>query len=236
LARTYGGVAPEQRRADRRERLLTAGLELFTSAGFRHTKITEVCARAGVSTRNFYEEFTGKEDVLRTLHDRINGLALQHVTAALDEVAEADAMTRIATLLDVFIDTVTVDPRLPRLNYVEAVGVSAELEEQHQVWVDRWATFIETEARRAAEHRAAPDRDYRLSAIAQVGAATGLLREWQAHEPPLPVEDVGAELRALMLAAIMRPQKILEIPGNPGAPSDVKESSREGEPGGGWLA
>ncbi|WP_410630649.1 TetR/AcrR family transcriptional regulator [Amycolatopsis sp. cmx-4-83] len=232
MARTYGGVAPEQRRADRRERLLAAGLELFTSAGFRHTKITEVCGRAGVSTRNFYEEFTGKEDVLRILHDQINTLALEHVTDALDKVAGADAMTRIATLLDVFIDTVTVDPRLPRLNYVEAVGVSPELEAQHQIWVDRWATFIATEARRAAEHGVAPDRDYRLTAIALVGAATGLLREWQAHEPPLPVEDVGAELRALMLAAIMRPEKILEIPGNPGAASDVKESSREGDPGG----
>ncbi|WP_410669701.1 TetR/AcrR family transcriptional regulator [Amycolatopsis sp. cmx-4-68] len=232
MARTYGGVAPEQRRADRRERLLAAGLELFTSTGFQQAKITELCAGAGVSTRNFYEEFTGKEDVLRTLHDRINSLALQHVTTALDEVSDADALTRIVTLLDVFIDTVTADPRLPRLNYVEAVGVSAELEEQHQVWVDRWATFIETEARRAAEHGVAPDRDYRLTAIALVGAATGLLREWQAHEPPLPVEDVGAELRALMLAAIMRPEKILEIPGNPGAPSGVKESSREGAQGG----
>nr|WP_166641547.1 TetR/AcrR family transcriptional regulator [Amycolatopsis sp. SID8362] len=212
--------------------MLTAGLELFTSTGFRHTKITEVCGRAGVSTRNFYEEFTGKEDVLRILHDRINTLALEHVTVALDEVADADAVTRIATLLDVFIDTVTVDPRLPRLNYVEAIGVSAELEEQHQVWVDRWAAFIETEARRAAEHGAAPDRDYRLTAIALVGAATGLLRAWQAHEPPLPVEDVGAELRALMLAAILRPEKISELPGNPGAAPDVKESSREGDQGG----
>ncbi|GAB3135134.1 TetR/AcrR family transcriptional regulator [Amycolatopsis sp. NPDC004378] len=236
MARTYGGVAPEQRRADRRERLLTAGLELFTSTGFRHTKITEVCARAGVSTRNFYEEFSGKEDVLRTLHDRINSLALEHVTAELDKVADADALTRISTLLDVFIATVTADPRMPRLTYVEAVGVSTELEAQHQVWVDRWANFIAAEATRAAEHGVAPARDYRLTAIALVGAGTGLLREWQAHEPPLPVEDVGAELRALMLAAIMRPEKIMDIPGNPGALPDVKESSREGDPGGGRLA
>lgn len=205
MARTYGGVAPEQRRAERRQRLLTAALELFTSTGFRQAKITGLCALAGVSTRNFYEEFTGKEDVLRTLHDRINRLALDHVTAALDQVADADAFTRISTLLDVFIATVTADPRMPRLNYVEAVGVSAELEKQHQEWVDRWATFIENEARHAAEHGAAPLRDYRLTAIALVGAATGLLREWQAHDPPLAVEDVAAELRALMLAAITRP-------------------------------
>ena len=204
MARTYGGVAPEQRRADRRERLLTAALELFTTTGYQHAKITELCARAGVSTRNFYEEFSGKEDVLRTLHDRINSLAMERVTAALDGVAEADAVTRISTLLDVFIEAVTADPRLPRLNYVEAVGVSAEQEERHQEWVDRWAKFIEAEAARAADHGVAPSRDYRLTAIALVGAATGLLREWQAHEPPLPVEDVAAELRELMLAAITR--------------------------------
>jgi AcrR family transcriptional regulator len=204
VARTYGGVPPEQRRAERRERLLTAALELFTSVGFRQAKITQLCTRAGVSTRNFYEEFGSKEEVLRTLHDQINSLALRHVAAALEEVREADAMTRIARLLDVFVSTVTLDPRMPRLNYVEAVGVSPELELQHQVWVDRWATFIEEEARRAAEAGAAPDRNYRLTAIALVGAATGLLREWQAHEPPLPVEDIGKELRGVMMSAITR--------------------------------
>ncbi|MFF0143982.1 TetR family transcriptional regulator [Amycolatopsis sulphurea] len=202
MARTYGGIPPERRRADRRERLLGAALELFTDNGFRRTRITQLCSKAGVSTRNFYEEFDSLEDVLRTLHNRINSLALQHVSTALDEVAEAGAMTRIVRLLDAFVAAVTEDPRFPRLNYVEAIGVSPELEAQHQVWVDRWAAFIETEARRAAAAGAAPDRDYRLTAIAIVGAATGLLREWQAHEPPLPVEEVSAELRALLLAAV----------------------------------
>ncbi|RJQ87056.1 TetR/AcrR family transcriptional regulator [Amycolatopsis panacis] len=202
MARTYGGIPPERRRADRRERLLGAALELFTDNGFRRTRITQLCSKAGVSTRNFYEEFDSLEDVLRTLHNRINSLALQHVSTALDEVAEADAMTRIARLLDAFVAAVTEDPRFPRLNYVEAIGVSPELEAQHQVWVDRWAAFIEIEARRAAAAGAAPDRDYRLTAIAIVGAATGLLREWQAHEPPLPVEEVSAELRALLPAAV----------------------------------
>ncbi|HWD02309.1 MAG TPA: TetR/AcrR family transcriptional regulator [Amycolatopsis sp.] len=204
MARTYGGVPPERRRAERRERLLRAALDLFTTVGFRQTKITQLCSSAGVSTRNFYEEFGSKEEVLRTLHDRINSLALTHVTAALEEAEHADAMSRIAKLLDGFVAAVTIDPRMPRLTYIEAVGVSAELEEQHQIWVDRWATFIETEARRAAEAGAAPDRDYRLTAVALVGAATGLLREWQAHEPPLPAGDVSVELRALMLAAITR--------------------------------
>lgn len=203
--RTYGGVAPEQRRADRRERLLLAALELFTAKGFGQTRIAELCTAAGVSTRNFYEEFANKERLLLVLHDRINALALRHVETALAAIADEDVATRIAALLDAFVTTVTADPRLARLNYVEAVGVNAELEQQHRSWVSRWAEFIESEARHAATRGVAPVRDFRLTAIALVCAVTGLLREWQAHDPPLDVVEIAGEIRGLMLAAITRP-------------------------------
>jgi AcrR family transcriptional regulator len=157
-----------------------------------------------VSTRNFYEEFTGKEQVLLTLHDLINSAALSRVQATLEALTSEDVVTRIGALLDAFVSAVTSDPRLPRLNYVEAVGVSEDLERQHQVWVTRWADFIEAEARHAAADGVAPDRDYRLTAIGLVGAITGLLREWQARQPPWPVADIADEIRGLMLAAIMR--------------------------------
>ncbi|MEU0877066.1 TetR/AcrR family transcriptional regulator [Lentzea sp. NPDC005914] len=205
MARAYGGVSPEQRRAERRARLLQAGLALFTSTGFAATKITELCTEAGVSTRNFYEEFGSKEDLLRELHDLINATAFTEVRTALTELETADLGARVATLLDVFVRTVTADPRAPRLNYVEAVGVNAEIEQQHVQWVNTWAEFIESEALRAAAAGVAPQRSYRLTAIALVGAITGLLREWQAHEPPLAADEIAAEIRELMLAAITRP-------------------------------
>jgi AcrR family transcriptional regulator len=205
VARTYGGVSPEQRRAERRAKLLQAGLALFTSTGFAATRITELCTAAGVSTRNFYEEFGAKEDLLRELHDLINATAFTEVRTALTQLETGDVRTRITTLLDVFVHAVTADPRAPRLNYVEAVGVNAEIEQQHVRWVNTWAEFIESEALRAAAAGVAPRRSYRLTAIALVGAITGLLREWQAHEPPLAVDEIAAEIRELMLAAITRP-------------------------------
>ncbi|WP_092529676.1 TetR family transcriptional regulator [Amycolatopsis arida] len=204
MGRTYRGVTVDQRRAERRERLLLAALAEFTSTGYRATKIADLCSRAGVSTRNFYEEFDGKEQVLLELHARINQLALDRVRAELADLADAGAPTRIGRLVDAFVGAVTTDPRLPRLNYVEAVGVSAALEAQHQEWVGRWADFIEAEAGRAAEDGLAPRRDYRLTAIAVVGAVTGLLREWQAHDPPYPVAAVAEEIKGMTLAAITR--------------------------------
>ncbi|MGW6442002.1 TetR/AcrR family transcriptional regulator [Lentzea sp. NPDC055074] len=205
MARAYGGISPEQRRAERRAKLLQAGLQLFTTTGFATTKITEVCTEAGVSTRNFYEEFASKEALLRDLHDLINATAFARVRAALDELETEDLTVRVTTLLDVFVSSVTADPRAPRLNYVEAVGVNAEIEQQHVRWVSTWAEFIESEALRAAKAGVAPQRSYRLTAIALVGAITGLLREWQAHRPPLAVDEIAAEIRELVLAAITRP-------------------------------
>ena len=204
MARAYGGISPEQRKAERRAKLLQAGLALFTSTGFAATKISELCTEAGVSTRNFYEEFASKEALLRDLHDLINATAFTRVRTALSELETADLRSRITTLLDVFVRSVTADPRAPRLNYVEAVGVNAEIEQQHVRWVNTWAEFIESEALRAAAAGVAPQRSYRLTAIALVGAITGLLREWQAHRPPLAVDEIAGEIRELMLAAVLR--------------------------------
>jgi AcrR family transcriptional regulator len=204
-SRTYRGVDTEQRRAERRERLLEAALDEFTSRGYHKTKIADLCARAGVSTRNFYEKFASKEALLLELHAHINAQAMRHMLPVLDSLADAEPLTRITTLLDAFVDAVTSDPRFPRLNYVEAPGISQAMEVQHRDWFNRYTNFIEAECDRAADAGLAPKRDYHLTAIALVGAVTGILREWQAHRPPLPVEDVAREIRAVFLAAITRP-------------------------------
>ena len=203
--RTYGGVDTEQRRAERRDKLLEAALDEFTSKGYHRTKIADLCTRAGVSTRNFYEKFASKEALLLELHAHINRIAMKRMLPLLDELTDADPVTRVTTLVDAFVDAVTSDPRYPRLNYVEAPGVSPAMERQHQDWFSRYVDFIEAEANRAAAAGMAPVRDYHLTAIALVGAITGLLREWQAHDPPVPASELAAEIRAIMIAAITRP-------------------------------
>jgi AcrR family transcriptional regulator len=47
-----------------RQRLLRAGLELFTTIGFRATTTPEIATHAGVAEGTIYRHFTGKEDLL----------------------------------------------------------------------------------------------------------------------------------------------------------------------------
>ena len=204
-SRMYRGVDTEQRRAERRERLLEAALDEFTTRGYHKTKIADLCARAGVSTRNFYEKFASKEALLLELHAHINTVAMKRMLPVLESLGDADALTRITTLLDAFVAAVTSDPRYPRLNYVEAPGISQAMERQHRDWFTRYTDFIESECDRAAAAGLAPERDYHLTAIALVGAMTGILREWQAHDPPLPAGAVATEIREVFIAAITRP-------------------------------
>ncbi len=69
--RTYAGLSAPERRAERRERLLDAALELFGTAGFPKTTIPMLCSAAGVTARHFYDEFDSREALLRTLYDGI---------------------------------------------------------------------------------------------------------------------------------------------------------------------
>ncbi|MFL6143109.1 MAG: TetR/AcrR family transcriptional regulator [Labedaea sp.] len=207
-ARTYAGVDTEQRRTERRDKLLEAALDEFTSKGYHRTKISDLCTRAGVSTRNFYEKFASKEALLLELHAHINRVAMRRMLPLLDTLGDTDAITRVTKLVDAFVEAITSDPRFPRLNYVEAPGVSETMERQHQDWFARYTEFIEAECDRAAAAGLAPVRDYRLTAIGLVGAITGLLREWQTHQPPVPARDVADEIRAMIIASITRPVNI----------------------------
>ncbi len=202
--RSYGGVPLTRRREERRARLLAAGVELFTSTGYQQTKITDLCAAAGMSNRGFYQEFDTKEALLLELYVRTNQLAHDHVSHMLTTLETTDPAARIDILIDVYLGAVTSDPRLARLNYVEAVGVSPAVEALHVEWVGRWSSLIEREADRAAEAGFAPRRDFRLTAIMIVGAITGLLREWQNHAARYPTAEIAAEAKALILASITR--------------------------------
>ncbi|MET7283371.1 TetR/AcrR family transcriptional regulator [Kribbella sp. NPDC005582] len=202
--RSYGGVPLTRRREERRARLLAAGLELFTSTGYQQTKITELCAAAGMSNRGFYQEFETKEALLLELYAKTNQLAHDRVSQTLTTLETADPAARIDVLIDVYLTAVTADPRLARLNYVEAVGVSPAVEALHVEWVERWSDLIEHEADRAADAGLAPRRDFRLTAIMIVGAITGLLREWQTHAARYPAPDIAAEAKALIHASITR--------------------------------
>lgn len=62
--RRYRGITASERRAQTRERLLEAGLELFGTQGYADTSIRAVSTAASMNSRYFYESFSSREDLL----------------------------------------------------------------------------------------------------------------------------------------------------------------------------
>jgi AcrR family transcriptional regulator len=60
----------ERRKAELRERILTAAFELFLSQGVSATKIDEICERADIAGRTFFNHFPTRQDMIRALAEQ----------------------------------------------------------------------------------------------------------------------------------------------------------------------
>ncbi|GEM30508.1 hypothetical protein NN3_15150 [Nocardia neocaledoniensis NBRC 108232] len=199
----YGGRSADERQAERRARFREAGLEAFgAGAGYRHTRLADLCQAAGLSTRQFYQEYDTLEDLLGELHLHLDGIVEQHV---LDEVARVDDLplaARAGAMVRAYLSYVTRDPRCARIAFVEIAGVSARMDAQRRQsrarWVDRMCALFESFAGRG---ELAP-RDYRLTAATFVGAVDGLMRDWTAGWVDATVDQLTDELLRMLLGAL----------------------------------
>lgn len=205
--RTYGGRTVEQRRAERRERLIAAGLDLFGTEGYQAVSIERVCSVAGVSTRNFYQEFNGREHLLTAVHGMITAEAATAVADVLSGHADSSLETRITAAVTEYVKITAADPRRARVAYVEVVGVSQAVEDHRLMWRERWSLLLETEAMRAVTRGEASNRDFHLSMVALIGAVNEVVYHWSIRRQDISIEIVTAELVRFILALITAPTR-----------------------------
>jgi AcrR family transcriptional regulator len=200
--RTYGGRSAADRRAERRERLMEAGLQLFGTEGYATSSIEKLCTHAGVSTRNFYEEFRSREDLLIALHARVIERSFRAVVAAFEDAAEAALAERFELAVRAFVNTTASDPRWARLAYVEVIGVSNAVEKHRLTWRNRWSEFMIAEASRAVLRGEARPRDFTLAAVALIGAVNELVHHFSVSRGRITLDEVIAEIVRLAVAAV----------------------------------
>lgn len=173
--RVYGGRSAEGRDAERRERLMTAGLEAFGTTGFTGTTIEQLCTAASVSTRSFYDIFPSREALLIALHDDINARALDAIVDALDHADTGDIHARAVAAFTAYLEVITTDSRWVRITLRETIGATPATYAARRDALGRFASFLHLELDRLAEVGAIPRRDHALAAVAVVGGLTALV-------------------------------------------------------------
>lgn len=115
----YRGASAEQRREERRRRLLDAALDIIGTQGWAATTVRGVCEQARVGPRFFYESFPDLDALAAALHDEIVETALRRTLDALAE-SPKDLATQIRTGTRTIITSFTDDPRRARVVFAEA--------------------------------------------------------------------------------------------------------------------
>jgi AcrR family transcriptional regulator len=135
-SRQYGGVAAEDRVAERRARFLAAGLEVMGTRGIARTTVRGVVEEAGLAARYFYESFAGIEELQVAVFDEIAREAAQRaLDAVLDrsddgrradgrraDGEEARRSEGTRAVLAEMVDLMLEDPRKGRIAVVESIS------------------------------------------------------------------------------------------------------------------
>ncbi|MBO9533245.1 MAG: TetR/AcrR family transcriptional regulator [Solirubrobacteraceae bacterium] len=184
--RRYGGLTASERDLERRRRLLNAGLDAFGTVGYAATSVDALCAAAGVSTRNFYDHFSGRESLLIAVFDDGVAQARDATLEALGALPpDASVRERTHAGLTAFAERMLGDERQARINFVEVVGASRTVEEHRRTAIRSFAEIFFHFAELLASEgviTARPRHFFKVGSIALVGAVVEALLEWMTQE------------------------------------------------------
>jgi len=199
--RGYGGRSAEELSAERRQRLMDSGLELFGTEGYLPTTVEKLCSHAKVTTRHFYEHFRDREALLIALFESILADTREWVVAVMLD-ADIPAERRFEAALDVFLAAHLDDPRRARITTQEILGVSARAEAARNRVISGFAGLIEAYLGSLAAAGKLSPRNYRVLAVGIVGAMHELQIAWLDGSLGVSRGELVAELGFLVKAMV----------------------------------
>jgi len=197
--RRIRGLDPAERRAQRRQQLLDAALELIATRGYNNTSIEQICQTAYVATRSFYELFDSKEACYLALLGQISEDLVDRMVAALGELPP-DQPEATRALVATFAHALVDDPRIARASFGEGAGISPAVERRRRAnrrWaagflVDVWERYGLATARTPAER----SHVHRI-AVGVIGGLFDLVVDW-LHDTDTSAEPTETEVDALI--------------------------------------
>lgn len=208
--RTFKGMAPEDRRRERRERFLEAGLEAFGLRGYHSVTVRDICAAAKLTERYFYESFKDREALFSAIYERQVGVLRGRIGTMLAQHGpDPRAMTRAA--LNEFFTVLRDDPRMTRVLFVDVLTISPAVEKQSRGAVHSWGRMFEEVAQLMFPRIRDSGLDPMIIALGLVGACINIAMSWVSGGFQEPVERIRDNCYAIfdgLIAAWANPAPV----------------------------
>lgn len=193
-ARTYGGRSAEDRRTERRARLVTATVQLLAARGEGATTMTAICAEAGLTERYFYESFKGRDAALVAALDSVSDEIATVAVAAIEQTA-GTATARVHAALAALATWVDEHPDRAHVALVESTAHPA-LRARRRELLGMFADLVATEAAELYGDAAWPADRARVQGLLYVAGLAELVAARLAGEVTLDADqlvEIGSE-------------------------------------------
>jgi AcrR family transcriptional regulator len=138
--RDYDGKTAAERIAERRERLIDAGVELFGDRGYAATSIRSVLQQSGLRDRYFGESFPDLDSLLAAVYSRLIDEEVSGCAAAIDKTNGGSEGARA------MIETITLsfekNPGKARIKSREVLSGGPVAHEQRRAGLRRLAELV----------------------------------------------------------------------------------------------
>jgi len=186
--RRYRGSAVEERRAQRRQQLINAAIEVYGRNGYRHSGVKQVCDAAGLTQRYFYESFSHSDELLIACYEQA-AEKLREENAAVAQAAGPSPAARSKAMLLAYFQSLKEHPLIARLLLIEIRGISPAVDRAIEKALQATSNDMARLLARPGQVAEGID-DLLLAGI--LGGVIHIALHWMATGYQAPVEEVAA--------------------------------------------
>lgn len=174
----YGGLSAEERKAERREKLIDAALSIWQEHGWAAVTMRGVCAQASLIDRYFYESFSDRDALLAAAWDHVRDQTLAMLLYSIADKFDQPPLDQLRTAIEAFVRHLVADPRRAQIFFGEHAG-SEVLERRRHDTLQR-ATDLLTEQARPFLKADVDEDEFRMTVLMGIGGFFELITAWQS--------------------------------------------------------
>jgi AcrR family transcriptional regulator len=200
--RQFKGLSLSERKQQRREKLIEAGLEAYGTHGFFSVTVKDICNEAKLTERYFYESFKKSENLFQTIFLQLIDQLQQNVMQAIVQ-ASADPKKMIEAGLTALLTTLKNNPRMARIIYIDAMLVQ-ELHNQATIHetMSRFDRMIQAFVMASMPHIKISEDEISLVASGLNGYVTQIAIRWVMSGFKQSMEEVLSSCSIVFLSLL----------------------------------
>lgn len=205
--RRFRGIDADQRQAERRIKLIEAGVECFGQHGFHHATVRQICAEAKLTERYFYESFKNREELFAAAYQQTVQRVRESIIAALvSSPREVPVMARNA--LRALFKMIHDDPGIGRILFMDVLTVSSVMDRMSREATQSFSDLLRQVVESMFPTGPETGLDAELISDALSGACIYVAMQWSFSGFRHPLDAVVNNCAALFVAMSEHAQKM----------------------------